>query len=212
MLWTATARWGRSGLQLLWRGRAVPSFASRLSPQHVAMFQPLCQERGVQRRAVAAATDNATVSEFLDWLLPKLNGFGGGGGPAAADADGATEGGGYASPDYSYSGSEGEGGEDADSGRMAGSEDEAEEGGSDEEMGEAGDSGGCWCCIRCVAQPCLVCPCPATHEHCWVFGDGGLACQAAEACIVCRQPDIFFALPRPASRCGDRGGAERGRV
>ncbi|PRW57979.1 ATP-dependent DNA helicase Q-like 1 isoform A [Chlorella sorokiniana] len=104
-----------------------------------------CEERGVQRRAVASATDNATVSEFLDWLLPKLNGFGGGGAAADGDAAGAADGGGYASPDYSYSGSEGEDGEDADSGAaaMAGSDDEAGEGASgsdDEAMAEAGDS------------------------------------------------------------------------
>lgn len=111
---------------------------------------PHClQERGLQRKTVASATDNATVSDFLDWLLPKLNGFGGGGAAADADAAAAADGGGYVSPDYSYSGSEGEEGEDVASGQaaMADSGDEAEEGGSgseDEDMGEAmGDSGGC---------------------------------------------------------------------
>ncbi|KAI7836066.1 hypothetical protein COHA_010035 [Chlorella ohadii] len=106
-----------------------------------------CEERGLQRRAIASATDNATVSDFLDWLLPKLNGFGGaGGGGAAADGDAAAaaDGGGYASPDYSYSGSDGEDGEDVESGRaaMAGSEDEAEaaSGSEDDEMADAGDS------------------------------------------------------------------------
>lgn len=116
------------------------------------MHHPHClQERGLQRKTVASATDNATVSDFLDWLLPKLNGFGGGGGGAAADANAvaAADGDGYVSPDYSLSGSEGEEGENVASGQaaMAGSGDEAGEGGSgseDEDMGEAmGDSGGC---------------------------------------------------------------------
>ncbi len=123
------------------------------------------QERGLQRRAIASATDNATVSDFLDWLLPKLNGFGGAGGGGAAvdgDAAAAADGGGYASPDYSYSGSDGEDGEDVESGRaaMAGSEDEAEaaSGSEDDEMAEAGDSGGC-CCSASAARhvgSCLV--------------------------------------------------------
>lgn len=113
---------------------------------------PPPQERGLQRRAVATAADNATVSEFLDWLLPMLSGFGGGAGAGAADAaaEAAAGDGGYASPDYSYSGSdadEGEGGDSGDGGGAAAAESEDEErggSGSDADMADAGDSGGCW--------------------------------------------------------------------
>lgn len=114
-----------------------------------------CLQRQLDKREVARRSDNATVSDFLDWLFQSRFGDDGG---AAAQQDGRdAAAGGYESPDYSYSGSDsgGDGGGsdgEAGGGLQAGPEvvvvgdSEEEEMDDDEDMEDlcGGGSGGCW--------------------------------------------------------------------